>query len=407
MSANKVAAAMPTNYSRRELVAWRNALFVVFGVCGLASASWMARNPAIRDQLHASTSQMGWLVFGLAAGSVIGLGMSSQLVAAFGPRRTILGCLIVAPVGLTLSALLTLTGSLPAVIAALALFGLGFGTCDVAMNVDGAAVERELGRTVMPLFHAAFSFGTMGGAGLGALAERLHIPVSLHVSVMCALTLVCGLVAVRSLLPHPALPADTPAGGSGWSARIAIWREPRTVMIGLIVLGMALAEGSANDWVPLASVDGHGMNNATGAFVLGVFLTAMTAGRIGGVLLLDKFGRVPVLRVSAALAIAGLLMFIFIHNPVLAVIGVALWGLGASLGFPVGMSAAADDPATAAARVSAVAMIGYFAFLAGPPAIGFLGQHFGLLHALLLVLGAVVLAGAVSGAAAKGQTRKD
>jgi cyanate permease len=82
-----------------------------------------------------------------------------------------------------------------------------------------------------------------------------------------------------------------------------------------------------------------------------------------------------------------------------AIIGVVLWGLGASLGFPVGMSAAADDPATAAARVSAVATIGYFAFLVGPPVIGFLGQQFGLLHALLVVLVLVAVAGVASGAA--------
>ena len=41
-------------------------------------------------------------------------------------------------------------------------------------------------------------------------------------------------------------------------------------------------------------------------------------------------------------------------------------GLGISLGFPVGMSAAADDPRYAAGRVSAAASLGYVAFLAGP-----------------------------------------
>ena len=62
-----------------------------------------------------------------------------------------------------------------------------------------------------------------------------------------------------------------------------------------------------------------------------------------------------------------------------------VWGLGASLGFPVGMSAAADDPARAAARVSVVSTIGYGAFLAGPPLLGWLGDHVGTLDALLAV----------------------
>jgi len=83
----------------------------------------------------------------------------------------------------------------------------------------------------------------------------------------------------------------------------------------------------------------------------------------------------------------------------LAIVGVVLWGLGAALGFPVGMSAAADDPAKAAARVSAVATIGYLAFLVGPPLIGLLANAFGILPALLVVLVLVVAAGLVSQAA--------
>ena len=62
-----------------------------------------------------------------------------------------------------------------------------------------------------------------------------------------------------------------------------------------------------------------------------------------------------------------------------------VWGLGASLGFPVGMSAAADDPARSAARVSVVSTIGYGAFLAGPPLLGWLGDRVGTLEALSAV----------------------
>lgn len=125
----------------------------------------------------------------------------------------------------------------------------------------------------------------------------------------------------------------------------------------------------------------------------------MTAGRLGGVLLIDRFGRVPVLRVSFLLAAAGLFVIIFVPDPGVATIGAIAWGLGAALGFPIGMSAAADDPKTAAARVSAVATIGYLAFLAGPPAIGFLGEHVGLLNALVLVLVLCVVGALVANAA--------
>jgi MFS family permease len=146
-------------------------------------------------------------------------------------------------------------------------------------------------------------------------------------------------------------------------------------------------------------VDGHGVTNAAGAAIFGVFVAAMTVGRVAGVGLLDRFGRVPVLRVSAGFAVLGLLLVIVVPNVVVAVIGVVLWGLGAALGFPVGMSAAADDPRTANAAVSAVATIGYLAFLVGPPLIGLLGQRFTLLLALLVVLVLIAVAGLCSPAA--------
>ncbi len=124
----------------------------------------------------------------------------------------------------------------------------------------------------------------------------------------------------------------------------------------------------------------------------GFFVTAMTVGRVAGTQLLDRYGTVRVLRATALAAVIGLLLVVLGPNLPVAMVGAVIWGLGASLGFPVGMSAAADDPARAAVRVSAVASIGYTAFLAGPPAVGFLAQHVGVRGSLWLVLAVLVLA---------------
>ena len=98
------------------------------------------------------------------------------------------------------------------------------------------------------------------------------------------------------------------------------------------------------------------------------------------------------IRVLAGSAVVGLVLFVFGPRRRVAFAGALLWGVGASLGFPVGMSAAADDPRRAAGRVSVIASIGYCAFLAGPPLIGFLGDHFTVLRALLAVAALLALA---------------
>ena len=185
-------------------------------------------------------------------------------------------------------------------------------------------------------------------------------------------------------------PADE-ADRRHWRERLhtalSAWREPRTYALGVIMLGMAFAEGGANDWLALGMVEGHGASQAVGALGLTVFSVSMTVVRIFGGPLVDRFGRVWTLRVLAALATAGLLLFILAPSIPLVFVGAALWGAGVSLGFPLGMSAAADDPAKAAARVSAAATIGYISFLCGPPILGFISEKIGLLNTLYILVG--------------------
>lgn len=383
-----------------SLTAWRNAVFVIFALEGFAMASWASRVPQVRDILHASTAEMGLLLGGLAAGAVLGLLASSHIITWLGATHTIRVLYCVAAVGLLAAgAIATFAPSLVALVIVLAIFGAGTSIVDVAMNLSGAANERAVGRTIMPLFHASFSLGTVAGAGVGALLLLLDVPIGVHLIGTGLLAIVVTLILVRYLRPAEHAGEHDEPHTSSWRTRLAVWKTPRILLIGLIVLGMAFAEGSANDWLSLAMVDGHHVDNAAGAAIFGVFVAAMTVARVLGVKLLDRFGRVPVLRVSAIAAVIGLLLVITVPVVPVAIGGVVLWGFGAALGFPVGMSAASDDPRTATASVSAVATIGYCAFLIGPPVIGFLGQQFGLLNGLLIVLALIAVAGLVSGAA--------
>jgi len=391
--------------ARQDLAPWRNAVFAVFFVSGLGLASWMSRIPAVRDSLGLDKTQVGLLIFGLSAGSVIGLALAASLLTRFGTRRAMTLSMSLAAVGLVGMGLgVSVFASAPLVFCALALFGFGVGSLDVMMNVEGAAAERAIGRTLMPLMHACFSLGTVLGAIGGATAAVLGVSVFWHLALISVLVLGVVLAAVR-FMPLQNIPIDDAPAGRPASRRarlgegFSVFRDRKLLLIGVIVLGMTFAEGSANDWLALAAVDGHGFTNASGAIVFGVFVAAMTVGRVLGGPVLDRFGRVAVLRACAAVGIAGLIIFIAAPTTWLVYVGAILWGLGASLGFPVGMSAAADDAKNAAARVSAVAIIGYFAFLVGPPVLGLLADAWGILNALFVILFLMVLAGLAAPAA--------
>lgn len=392
-------AAVDTNTSgprpARADVHARTAIYVIFGLAGLAFANWVSRVPAVRDALHLSPGQVGLLLLSVSAGSLIAMPLAGMIVNRIGPARTITASAVLACAGLVTVGFGA--GSLRAVpVAALGMlmFGIGNSVWDVAMNIAGADVERRLNRSIMPRFHAAFSLGTVTGAGLGALASAQHMPLNVHLSIIAVVILAAVLIGVRWVLP---LRETTTAGHVEARHPLAAWLEPRTLLIGLFTLTLALTEGSANDWLGLALADGYDANHTVSALGFGLFVTAMTIGRVSGTWLLDRFGRVRVLRVTIGLAVLGLLLFTTGTSLVIGMLGALVWGLGASLGFPVGMSAAADDPARAAARVSVVSSIAYTSFLAGPPLLGLLGDHLGTQHALFAVLGALVVGFAVVG----------
>jgi fucose permease len=356
----------------------RDAVGVVFVLNGFLFASWVSRIPEVRSELDLSNGQLGLLLLAIASGSVLSLPTTGALINRFGTVGVVRAGSTAGLAGMLLAGIGASTGLVALTAVGLFGYGMGIGTWDVAMNVEGAAVERELARTVMPRFHAGFSLGTVAGAGLGALVVWLDVPLLLHLALVAGLAWL--LVWSRSTAFLPV--AGEPEGGH--RSALSSWREPRTLLIGLMVLALALTEGTANDWLALALVDGYDVERWVGVTGFALFVTAMTAGRLLGPLLLDRFGRIVVLWSTMVTAAAGVLLIVF-GGPAGAVVGIVLWGLGASLGFPVGMSAAADDPVHAAARVSVVSTIGYAAFLAGPPLLGFVADQVGTLKALLVV----------------------
>ncbi|OIQ73075.1 inner membrane protein YbjJ [mine drainage metagenome] len=155
-------------------------------------------------------------------------------------------------------------------------------------------------------------------------------------------------------------------------------------------MAAAFTEGSANDWLSLAVVDGFHRPEAVGAAVFGVFVASMTGVRLLGTRLIDRWGRVAVLRVSGVVSFAGLAVFGLAPRLEVAVLGVAAWGLGAALAVPIGIAAASDDPTRAAGRVSVVSAFSSMAALAAPPLLGLVAESVGARHALLLITVAMV-----------------
>ncbi|WES69970.1 MFS transporter [Superficieibacter sp. HKU1] len=380
-----------------QLRTW--ALFAFFFIPGLLMTSWATRTPAIRDILSVSTAEMGVVLFGLSVGSMSGILSSAWLVKRYGTRKVIRATMSCAVLGMmVLSGALWLSSALCFAFG-LAIFGGSFGAAEVAINVEGATVEREINKTVLPMMHGFYSFGTLAGAGVGMMLTALGVSANIHILLAALFAILPIAIAIK------AIPDGTGKNSAETAATaekgLPFYRDIQLLLIGVIVLAMAFAEGSANDWLPLLMVDGHGFSPTSGSLVYTGFTLGMTVGRFTGGWFIDRYSRVAVVRASAVMGALGIALIIFVDSAWVAGMSVILWGLGASLGFPLTISAASDTGPDAATRVSVVAITGYLAFLVGPPLLGFLGEHYGLRSAMMVVLGLVLIAAVVAKAVAK------
>ncbi|MFT4084293.1 MAG: MFS transporter [Nocardioides sp.] len=380
---------------------------MVFAANGALFASFVSRLPDIRSALALSNGGLGLLLLCAAAGSVAALPFAGPVVTRFGPTVVVRVATVVCATALFLAAVFVVTGVVWLVAVMLAGYGCTMSTWDVAMNVEGAEVERRLRRTTLPQLHAMFSLGSVAGALVGVPMAALQLPLPVHLAGAAVLVTALSLSGTRAYLaerPRPASQAPTEHGeaarpGSGRSA-FAAWREPRTVLLGVMVFAFAAVEGSANDWLTLAVIDGYDTPHWVGVAAYSTFVVAMTLGRLLGARAVDRFGRAPMLWGCTVCAFVGILTVVYGGRLALAFPAIVVWGIGGALGFPVGLGAAADDGARAAARVGVVSTIGYTAFLAFPPLLGALGDRVGTLDSLV-VIACLMLPAAITVTAAR------
>ncbi|MEK6310210.1 MAG: MFS transporter [Curtobacterium sp.] len=389
----------PVAVDAPALARWRNAVIVAFAIGGVSLTSWGPRLPELRADLGVDVGTIGAMLAGVTVGSVAGLLGAAPLLRRLGGRRSLTAVAVVVPVAVAVVGVAAAAHSAPLAAVGFVVAGAGIGSLDVMANVEGTAIEIRAGRTLLPLMHAAWSGGAALGAGTAALCAWLGVTVSQQLLAQAVVILVVGVLALRAVPDGSRAEAadSTLTPGQRLRRWARGWADVRLLLIGVVMLGVELGEGSANNWLALATTDGHGAPAAVGALFFTVFAVSEAITRVFAGPVVDRLGRVRTIRVTTALGILGAVLFILGPSAWATVPGVVLWAVGVSMGFPLGMSAAAQSGSDPAARVSVVASIGYFANFAGPPVVGAIAEQVGALTALWLVAVLFVAAFAASG----------
>jgi hypothetical protein len=357
----------------------RIAVALIFFVNGAAFASWVPHIPTVQQKLGLSPGVLGLALLATAVGSLVSMPVAGWLTARHGSRIVALtaGMLYCVAVPLPL-----LAPSLPALVMALALFGVFNGAMDVSMNAHGVAVERQLGRPIMSSLHAMFSIGGIVGAGSAVLLLPLGVTPIAHVGITTLLGFALVLATARFLLPHEV--------DSGVDGPHFVLPRGRLLVLGAMGFFILMTEGAMGDWtaVYLRLDLGAGAGLAGAGFA--VFSATMAVGRLTGDRLVAAFGPVAMVGRGALLAALGLGGALLLHDPLAAILGFGLVGLGLANIVPILFSAAGRTPGVApGAAIAAVTTAGYSGFLAGPPMVGFAAEWLGLPGALGILAFAV------------------
>jgi MFS family permease len=336
----------------------------------------VTRIPAVQEKLGLGPGELGTALLGLPVGLVLAVPVTGWLIARFGSRAVVMAAGLVNCSMLPLPALAT---NLWFLLLALVAFGAGAGALDVAMNVEGVAVERGYQRPIMSSFHGLFSIGGFVGSAFGGLMASLGIGPTLHLLGAGALLGTLALAASRWLLP-----AGVNTMGQGPAFTRPTWA---LAGLGVVAFCVLLGEGAMADWSAVYLRRELGTEPGLAAVGFAAFSLMMAVGRLTGDRINQHLGPTTLVRLGGVLATTGLLASLTTGQPIVAILGFACVGAGYSTVFPVVISAAGRNLSmSASSAIAAVTTVGYFALLVGPPLIGFAAELVTLRGALVIVV---------------------
>jgi MFS family permease len=388
------------------------AVVVMFFGYGFAGASSFSRMPVIRDQLGSTPTQLAFALVCMGIGSVLGMPFTGQLVDRYSSRTVSVVAIIICLGGWTM---VPMARSVPVLALMLLIIGVGTGVGDVAMNVQGHLVEERRRKVLMPYWHGLFSLGAVSRALAGALGASIGLPIAWQLPGVSVVLIIVMWLATTRYIPDAGLHSGTSSEAieepifdepqvlaldrspRGQLGRRAL--QPVEILLGIITFATALGEGAANDWLALMLVDNRGAPGAVGALTFAGFNVTMAIGRFAGGVVIQRYGRVPVLRIAGLLACTGVAGLCLVNSTLISLLGALAWGLGLSVVFPSAMSAAGEIPGRGSRAIAVVATIGYGGFLLGAPLIGFLAHMMPLDRALLAVALLVLLIAVLAPAA--------
>lgn len=374
---------------------WFAAAAMIFFTRALLFSTWQSRAPEVAKALDLDTAQMGLLVMLFPAGGLLGIFFANSLSNRFGAGKLTIFGFSLGSASLYFLGLSVTSGNVW--LAALCLIGMGLpmAIADFSGNIQGTEVNNRSARSLFPAIHAAFGVGMMLAAAFSSYLIEQNIGLEFNYLAV-AVVVAVGSIWAGLIFPDHVKKVVSKEEKLATS-RLArkVWTERRTLIIALIGFSFIMAEISAGTWLPIA-LENSGFSGAEAASAFGWFWVVITVTRSFGGFVVDRIGRFGSIMLSAIVTALGVSVFVFdsiIHMPYL---GIALWGMGLALGFPMSVNSMSDDASHAAPRINMIITVVYISSILVGPVIGTIGQSFGIYAAFAVPLALMVISAILS-----------
>ena len=365
----------------------RSALYFIFFTQPIVLGAWLPRIPEIQAKLGLSPADLALSLIGAPIGSLLALIIGGRIGDALGAKRTMqlfyplffaaMLCPFIATNQLTLALALMAVGSTISIL-------------ELGMNISADQVEKQYKSLVMSKAHGLWSLGLMVGTLIGSGAAAIsYSPLSAGL-ILTVLFLPVAYIAIAKLtIDHP----ETPKKEDGTS-RLSM-PHPILLAICAFTFGTTLTEGAIADWAAIFMRDVMSAGPGIAGLAVTAFTLTVALSRLSGDRLRKHFEPHQLALTLAVIGLVGVLTIYIAPNTLTAFIGFALLGIGASLAFPLSISAAASAPGKSpASNIATLSFLALTGFLVGPISIGFIAEYF-TIHKGLLVLAPMFLCSAI------------
>jgi MFS family permease len=344
-------------------------VYAAFFLYALALGGLYPRMAEIQQGMGVAEGALGLGLIGTASGTLISLTFGGRWIDRLGPQKILWA-------GLPLiAAFYALAGMAPHplfMFLSLVPAGICIGAVEQVVNLEADRVEYALGRRIMNRAHAFWSMGFAVAGLVGGLAAQADWSPKAHFEAAAS-------------RPRADLSATEVA------VKFA-WPTPPILMLVVATLGAMLMEGAGIDWSAIYMRDVFDSSPFICGLAVAAGATAQAVTRFFADRFVERFQPVRVARSLILLLGLGICAVTWAHAPWMALLGLALMGVGSSAIFPLAMSAAAqrtDRPA--AVNVAALAQTSFLVFLLGPPLLGWVAEYFGIRATFAVGLPLVVL----------------